>query len=91
MRDVLLIGGVPVVTFDDALFSKLRGKFKVNKDSSTGLGFLTPDKFSFESLTQGGGKGGSLMAYTQDKRFIVKEMSNGDHQSLLRIASGYVE
>eukprot|EP00434_Breviolum_minutum_P017177 symbB.v1.2.015163.t1/scaffold1126.1/size136452/4 len=46
------------------------------------------DGWDFASFQHGGGKGGSMMAFVEDK-FIVKELSAGDHKSLLQFAPSY--
>ncbi|CAJ1434330.1 unnamed protein product [Effrenium voratum] len=56
---------------------------------------LVPDDFAnsgwdFSGFRHGGGKGGSMMAFVEDK-FIIKELSAGDHKSLLHIAPLYGE
>jgi len=42
-------------------------------------------------LLSGGGKGGCLLAFSKDRRFIVKELSAGDHQTLLALTRSLVE
>lgn len=54
-----------------------------------------PDEFvnegwSYEQLEAGGGKGGTLMVHLQGK-YIVKEMSEGDHRTLYDITEDYVD
>jgi len=41
-------------------------------------------------LAAGGGKGGDLMAWTADRRHIIKEVNDGDQKSLLKHAENYV-
>ena len=48
------------------------------------LASVSDRQFHFRSLSQGGGKGGSLMTFTADKRLLVKQLSNDDHTSLLK-------
>lgn len=55
-----------------------------------------PDNFLADpsrmgTFKAGGGKGGDLMAFTVDGKFIIKELNKGDHEALLRITSSYVE
>mmetsp|Transcript_16426 Transcript_16426/g.22918 ORF Transcript_16426/g.22918 Transcript_16426/m.22918 type:complete len:529 (-) Transcript_16426:405-1991(-) len=69
--------------FHDNEFAKLRAKDKVPLDFLQG--------FSFSDFSEGGGKGGSRMTKTKDGRFLVKEMSEGDHQSLLTRTKELVE
>ena len=52
-----------------------------------------PDDFinagwQLENLEKGGGKGGTLMARI-GHLYIIKELSKGDHASLLEVASSY--
>mmetsp|Transcript_81249 Transcript_81249/g.143300 ORF Transcript_81249/g.143300 Transcript_81249/m.143300 type:complete len:349 (-) Transcript_81249:178-1224(-) len=67
--------------FNDQAFSELRAYAKVPDD------FINSG-WSLESLKAGGGKGGTLMASVGES-YIVKELSKGDHECLLRIASSY--
>lgn len=70
------VGGEPVFVFNDAHFARVRDKHGIANN------FLA--KFEFRSLRLFGGKGGNLMAFTVDKRFLVKELSKGDNVSLLK-------
>jgi hypothetical protein len=49
--------------------------------------------FDFGDLAEGGGKGGNLMAFSQDdqKKYLVKEMSDGDHKMLYTLTEEYVD
>eukprot|EP00303_Exanthemachrysis_gayraliae_P003723 CAMPEP_0205999126 /NCGR_PEP_ID=MMETSP1464-20131121/662_1 /ASSEMBLY_ACC=CAM_ASM_001124 /TAXON_ID=119497 /ORGANISM="Exanthemachrysis gayraliae, Strain RCC1523" /LENGTH=440 /DNA_ID=CAMNT_0053372309 /DNA_START=1 /DNA_END=1324 /DNA_ORIENTATION=+ len=76
------VGGEEVSCHMDDAFSKLRRKYSVSNT------FLK--EFSFDSLKLFGGKGGNLMAFTANKRFLVKELSDGDHGSLLTHARAIV-
>ena len=84
------IGGVDVALYSDDVFSKIRIHFGVNAGQN-GLGFLGKDKVSLENLAPGGGKGGTHMTFTKDRKIIVKELSDGDHKSLSRVTSDYAE
>eukprot|EP00931_Biecheleriopsis_adriatica_P017136 TRINITY_DN12390_c0_g2_i1.p1 TRINITY_DN12390_c0_g2~~TRINITY_DN12390_c0_g2_i1.p1 ORF type:complete len:350 (-),score=56.68 TRINITY_DN12390_c0_g2_i1:312-1361(-) len=73
--------GHEVELFNDDIFCELRKYAQVPDD-------FVNSGWNLETLTSGGGKGGTLMAFV-DSSFIVKEMSKGDHQSLLRVALSY--
>ena len=80
------IAETAVSAYADASFSRVRQADGVLGD------FLAPvSAFDFSKLAKGDGKGGNLMGFTPDKRFIVKEMSGDDHASLLQIAGAYVD
>ena len=80
------IAETAVSAYADASFSRVRQADGVLGD------FLAPaSAFDFSKLAKGDGKGGNLMGFTPDKRFIVKEMSGDDHASLLKIAGAYVD
>lgn len=83
-QSALKVGGHSVHTFNDIEFSKVRHWYQV--DSSTFL-----QTIDFESMEEGGGKGGMMMAFTADKAFIVKELNSSDHASLLKIAAEYAK
>lgn len=70
-----------VKVWNDDCFSKLRKTIGV------------PDTFvdqgwSFDDLNNGGGKGGTLMAFVEHS-FVVKELNEGDHNVLLAITRSY--
>jgi len=67
--------------FNEQIFSELRAHAQVPDD-------FVNSGWSLENLSHGGGKGGSLMARGRDS-YIVKELSKGDHECLLRIATSY--
>jgi hypothetical protein len=69
------VGGTLVQSFNDDLFHAVRAKYGAKPD------FLK--QFDFKTLRMFGGKGGQLMAFTADRRFLVKELPMGDHASLL--------
>lgn len=69
--------------FHDDLFCLLR------KDASVPDDFVN-EGWSYDELIAGGGKGGTLMVHLQGK-YIVKEMSEGDHRTLLEITEDYVD
>lgn len=70
------VGGESLLAFNDAEFARVRELHEVPDT------FLA--KFDFRTLRLFGGKGGNLMAFTEDRRFLVKELNKGDHASLLR-------
>lgn len=76
--------GRRVCTWNDALWKQVRQLDGVQDN------FLE-ENVSFSNLKAGGGKGGDLMCFTRDFAYIVKELSDGDHDSLLRLARGLVE
>lgn len=67
-----------IVVFNDEHWSRLRRKNNVPDD------FLHSFDFD-EDLKDGGGKGGSMLGLTSDKKYIVKELDGGDHSSLMTI------
>lgn len=75
--------GRDVVVFNDHCFSEVR------KSAGVPDNFIN-EGFDFDKLESGGGKGGTLMAFI-GADYIVKELSNGDHQALLGIAESYLE
>jgi hypothetical protein len=80
----LVIGRRRVATYNDGCFKKLREQLGIEDD------FLE-SAFNFEEMSEGGGKGGALMCLTKDSKYLVKEMSKGDHLVLSRLAASYVE
>jgi hypothetical protein len=84
-KDQLVIGGVKVNTYNESsVYSLFREFFQVPDD------FLaSTSAFDWESMSPGGGKGGSLMAFSSDFKYLVKELNGGDHESLLQIALPY--
>mmetsp|Transcript_7193 Transcript_7193/g.10952 ORF Transcript_7193/g.10952 Transcript_7193/m.10952 type:complete len:525 (+) Transcript_7193:67-1641(+) len=81
----LTIGDEEVNLIQDTLWSKIRHQFEIRDD------FISNKNFSFTDLQEGGGKGGSLMAFTRNKLFIVKELSDGDHNTLLKLSKVLVD
>jgi hypothetical protein len=67
---------------DDEHFAKVRKMCGVESD------FLE-DQFSNKDFKSGGGKGGDLMAFTRNRKYIVKELNAGDHASLLKVTPRY--
>lgn len=73
--------GRAALLFNDELFSQLRQELGVADD-------FVNQGWSFESLQGSGAKGGCLMAFLGSD-YIVKELSQGDHQTLLAISRSY--
>jgi len=74
-------GGLVVRLFNDKIFEQLRAFAQV------------PDNFvdtgwGLDTLKAGGGKGGTAMARVGSS-YIVKELSEGDHKTLLRLTGSY--
>ncbi|KAJ1616863.1 hypothetical protein T492DRAFT_1104117 [Pavlovales sp. CCMP2436] len=82
-RSAFSVGGGEVQAFNDGHFARLRDKHKVHPS------FL--EKFDIGSLRLFGGKGGNPMAFTADKRYLVKEINTGDHGSMLKHTLAIVE
>lgn len=74
-------GGMTVELFNDNIFCELRAYAQVPDD-------LVNEGWNLKSLRNGGGKGGTLMAFVGTS-FIVKELSAGDHKVLLALARSY--
>ena len=53
----------------DAAFSMIRQMSGLQAD------FLEQSGFAFSKLKAGGGKGGDLMAFTSDNKYLVKEVA----------------
>ena len=83
----LTVGGVEVELFSDMFWRRTREKYGVPDD------FLaSTSTFSFEQLKgeagKGGGKGGNRMAFDKtDRKYLVKELSGGDHEMLKKLAN----
>ena len=67
------VAGEQVWPINDAHFSRLRQRYRIDLND-----FSAPSIFNFMEMAAGGGKGGDLMAWTKDRRFIVKEVNDGD-------------
>merc|ERR1719456_506771 len=81
--DKIRPAGKDALLWNDEYFSQLRKDAKIPDD------FLN-DGWSYDKLEKGGGKGGTLMAFLWGK-YIVKEMSKGDHLTMLSVTQSYVE
>eukprot|EP00746_Dinoflagellata_sp_MGD_P019570 gnl/MRDRNA2_/MRDRNA2_145495_c0_seq1.p1 gnl/MRDRNA2_/MRDRNA2_145495_c0~~gnl/MRDRNA2_/MRDRNA2_145495_c0_seq1.p1 ORF type:complete len:335 (-),score=63.64 gnl/MRDRNA2_/MRDRNA2_145495_c0_seq1:119-1123(-) len=73
-----------IKVWNNDLWARVREKDGISND------FLE-DALSFNDFKPGGGKGGDLMAFTRDNRFIVKELNKGDHKSLMEVTESYVQ
>lgn len=67
--------------FNDSVFGELRARAKVPDDFVNG-------GWDLSTLRPGGGKGGTRMAFVGES-YIVKELSKGDHATLLKITNSY--
>lgn len=82
-QHVIDVNGQSLPTYNDEHFSKVRGQMGLS-DS-----FLTA--FFFSGMKPGGGKGGQLLGFTSDKLWVVKELNDTDHNTLLDLGPAYVE
>lgn len=78
------IGGEECTTFDDVEHAKVRAAAGVADDFLAGFDWQ-------KSLKPGGGKGGNLMGFTADRRYIVKEVNGTDHKMMCALAAAYSE
>jgi len=76
-------GGRHCELYNDHIWSKIREANGVPDDFAN-------KGWSFDKLAGGGGKGGTLMAFIE-KRYVIKELSPGDHAALLEISTSYLE
>jgi len=74
--------GREIELWHDEHFSRLR------KDEGVPDSFIN-EGWTYDDLVKGGGKGGTLMAFLWGK-YIVKEMSQGDHQAMLDVTPSYI-
>jgi hypothetical protein len=70
-----------VELFNDNIFCELRAYAQISDD-------FVNKGWNLASLVKGGGKGGTLMAFV-GSQYIVKELSLGDHRTLLDITGSY--
>lgn len=85
----LMVGNEEMPTFNDDSFKRVR---EANDVPATFLaeGFdfrLKPEG----NMSEGGGKGGNLMGFTDNRMYIIKELNNTDHNTLLRYAGEYAD
>jgi len=71
------VGGYPVHLFNDKHFAKARSSLKIKPNFLNG--------FDFGDLDKTGGKSGEVLAFTADKRYIVKSIHGREHETLLDI------
>lgn len=83
------IGDADFPTFNDEHFRKIRAFYGVPD------GFVNDFNFALKedggNMAEGGGKGGNLMGFTEDRMFIVKELNKTDHNTLLQVAGDYAD
>lgn len=82
----LVVGGEEVTPYNDEYLSQVRARYGVGADE-----LAERRQFSFDSMRHGGGKGGDLLAFTSDGKYIIKEVGKGDQQTLLRISAALVQ
>lgn len=75
--------GLEAELWNDSHFSQLRKANGVPDD-------FVNEGWSYKDLEKGGGKGGTLMVFIEGK-YIVKELSKGDHKTLLSVTESYAE
>lgn len=68
--------------FDDQCHAKIRRAMGIADSFLEG-------NVDAAALRPGGGKGGQLMAFSTCRRYIIKEMSPGDHATLLAVTERY--
>lgn len=49
------------------------------------------DCFSFDAMKPSGGKGGDMMVWTKDGKYIIKEVNAGDQTTLLKVSQSYAD
>jgi len=81
----VVINGQEVKLKYDAAFSRIRQMSSLQPD------FLEQSGFAFSELKAGGGKGGDLMAFTADNKYLVKEVKASDQLSLDAHAEAYCD
>ncbi len=72
------VGTFPVTLLNDEHFAKCRELLQVDASVLEG--------FEFQALAAAGGKGGEPMAFTKNRKYIVKKVNASDHAALLRHA-----
>ena len=83
------VGGIEYPTYNDEAFSKLREFYGVSNAFDETFSFLVKGKGG--NMSERGGKGGNLMGFTADRKFIVKELNKTDHNTLLLVAGEYAD
>jgi len=84
----ITIGERSFPTFNDQHFVKIREFYGI-KDGFIDGAFSFELKVDGGNMSEGGGKGGNLMGFTDNKMFIVKELNKTDHNTLLKVAGDY--
>lgn len=79
----IIVGGEPCEMYQDQFFAKVRSRFDWDVEC------VAESNFTWSNLKEGGGKGGGLMAFSKDKRWIVKDVTGEDHLALVTIAEPY--
>jgi len=88
----LVVGGRAMVEFDATQFARVRIAHGINHGQGGDFASSTfVADFDFGCLAPGGGKGGNLMGFSADRKYIVKELSKGDHKSLKKVARSYCD
>lgn len=87
---VIPINGQKFPLYNDQQFSRIR-KFVGVSDDFINTGFSFSLKADGGNMSQGGGKGGNLLGFTDNKKYIIKELNKTDHNTLLRIAGEYAD
>ncbi|CAL6304296.1 unnamed protein product [Bathycoccus prasinos] len=72
----MLAGSERIIPLKDEIFGLVRKRFGIGDD------FLE-SAFEFTDMEPGGGKGGDLLCKTNCGKFFIKELNNGDKNSLL--------
>lgn len=72
----MLAGSERIIPLKDEIFGSVRKRFGIGDD------FLE-SAFEFTDMEPGGGKGGDLLCKTNCGKFFIKELNNGDKNSLL--------
>lgn len=87
---LIKVGSNKFPTYNDQHFSKIRAFIGLTDDFiDAGFSFNTKDKGG--NMAAGGGKGGQLMGFTKDRLFIIKELNDTDHGTLLKVAEDYAD
>ena len=77
-------------TYNDEAFKRIREHCAV-QDDFLNEGFDFRLKVDGGKMAEGGGKGGNLMGFTDSRMFIVKELNDTDHNTLLLYADQYAD
>ena len=77
--------------YNDKAFAIIRNFFGIGSDFLLNAGFDFKLKSEGGNMSEGGGKGGNLLGFTNDKKYIVKELNKTDHNTMLKIAGEYAD